>query len=145
MKNKVTSTKKFLFSCCKLIRKNVSSKKKNMFTYTWNICSQYHSTLQSHNMILTALLQLDFRVLQLHNLKSLPMTSLYTTLTQPDFHCIRKTWFKLSTLAQPKIFFYGKVTYFTLHFHILVFITLAQHDFSGLGFLLCGYVSLYIY
>ena len=42
-------------------------------------------------MILTTLLQLDFRVLHLHNLKSLPTTSLYTTHAHQNFHCNRKT------------------------------------------------------
>ena len=31
----------------------------------------------------------------------------------------------------------AKVTYFTLQSHTLIFITLAEHDFNDLGFLMC--------
>ena len=46
---------------------------------TWNLCRQYHSRLHSHNLIFTTFVSLDFKVLHLHNLKSLPTISLYTT------------------------------------------------------------------
>ena len=38
---------------------------------TWNLCRRYHCTLYSHNLNFITFLQYDFRVLHLHNLKSL--------------------------------------------------------------------------
>ena len=43
------------------------------------------------------------------------LTSLSTTHAQPNFHCIYKTWYKLSTLAQPEIFI------FMVKWHILCY------------------------
>ena len=37
----------------------------------WNLCRRYGFTLHSHNLVLTTFVQRDFRVLHLHNLKSL--------------------------------------------------------------------------
>ena len=67
---------------------------------------RYHCTLHSRNLTFATLVQFTFRVLHLHNLKSLPTISLYTTLAQPDFHYICRTWFQSFTLAQPKIFIF---------------------------------------
>ena len=73
---------------------------------TWNVCRQYHCTLHSHYLTFTTLVQYNFRVLHLHNLKSLSTVLLYTTLAQPDFHYISTTWFQSSTLVQPEIFIF---------------------------------------
>ena len=63
---------------------------------------RYYCTLHSHNLTLTTLV--DFRILPLHNLKSLSTMWLYPTLAQTDFHCIRTTWLQGFTLAQLEIF-----------------------------------------
>ena len=55
-----------------------------IYTYTTlNLFQHYHSTLKSYNLILTTIIQLDFRIFYLHNLKSLPTTALFTILVQP--------------------------------------------------------------
>ena len=91
---------------------------------TWNLCRKCFFTLHSHNMILTTFLKLNFRVLHLHNLESLPKISLHTTLAQPDFLYIGTTWFQGSTLVQIEIFIfivklhisrYARTPWFSLH------------------------------
>ena len=65
-------------------------------------------------------------------------------------HYICTNWFSLYlynlisrfyTCTIWNLYLYGKVTYFTLHLHTLIFITLLKHDFSGSQFLLCVHVS----
>ena len=145
MKNKVTSTKKFLFSCCKLIRKNVSSKKKNMFTYTWNICSQIYTTVTQHDShcIATTWFQGSTTAQPENFAKNI----IYTTLVQPDFCCICKTWFKLSTVAQPEIFIF-MVKWHILHYtctpwfslHLQNMISVTYNYYYALCFLICIYI-----
>ena len=72
--------------------------------YNLKSLRRYHCTLHSHNLTFTTSVKFDFRILHLHNLKSLSTIWLYTTLAQPDFHYICTTWFQGSTLAQPEIF-----------------------------------------
>ena len=63
---------------------------------TWYLCWQYHSTLHSHNLILTTFVQLDFKVLHLYNLKSLrgyyctlhSYNLIFTTFAQLDFRVL---------------------------------------------------------
>ena len=85
---------------------------------------KYHCTLHSHNLTFTTLIQFDFRLLHLHNLKSLSTIWLYSTLAQPDFHYTCTTWFQRSTLAQPEIFIFmvkwhisrfTRTSWFSLH------------------------------
>ena len=60
---------------------------------------RYHCTLHLHNLTFTILEKLDFRILQLHNLKSLSTICLYNALAQPDFYYICTTWVQGSTLV----------------------------------------------
>ena len=62
---------------------------------TWNLCRRYGCTLHSRNLAFTTFVQLDFRVLHLHNLKSIFLVKwhFHDTLSHPNFHYIRKTWF----------------------------------------------------
>ena len=105
---------------------------------TWNLYRQDHSMLHSLNLIFIKLVENDLWGLHFHNLKSLLKISFYTMLAQRDLHCNRTTRFLDSTSAQPEDFISlcGKVTYFTLYSHTLIFITLAKHDFRGLWLLL---------
>ena len=118
-----------------------------MLTQTWNICGQYHYTLQSHKLILTTLLQLDFRVLHLHNLKSFSTTSLCTTHAQPNFHWISRTWFKLSTLMQPEIFIYIVKWHILRYTFTPCFLLYLQNIISVAydSYYMCVYVFSYIY
>ena len=77
----------------------------------------YFCKLHSHVLTFTTFVQLDFTFPHQHNRKSLSTISMYTTLAQPEFYCIRTTWFQGSTLAQP-----DQMMYFTLHSHTLIFI-----------------------
>ena len=75
----------------------------------FNMCTiilyrHYHSSLQSLNLIFIKLVENSFRNLHLHNLKSFPTITLYTTLTQTDSHYVRTGWFQGSIPVQPKLF-----------------------------------------
>ena len=108
---------------------------------------RYHCTPHSHNLTFTTSVKIDFRILHLHKVKSLSTIWFYTTFAQPGFNDICTTWFQGSTLAQREIFISnGKVTYFTLHPHILIFITFAKHHFRGFFILVvCMFSYIYIF
>ena len=82
--------------------------------------------LHSLNLILTKLVENDFRGLHLHNLKSLLTISLCTTLAQPESNYIFTTWFQRLTPAQPKTFpdniilHYTPTTWILLHSYISI-------------------------
>ena len=140
-------------------------------TFAYNII--LHFTL--NNLILTTFVQLDFKILHLHNLKSLQgyYCTLYlhnltfTTFVQLDFsstpvqheifvddvivHHTRTTWIWLHsynlisrfyTSTTWNLFLFGKMTYFTLHSHTLIFIT--PQTFLSFSFLLCVYFFLHL-
>ena len=55
---------------------------------TLNLCRKYFSTLNSHNLILTTFVKLNFRVLHHYNLKSLPtIYYIFTTWFQGFTFC----------------------------------------------------------
>ena len=94
---------------------------------------RYHFTLHSHDLTFTTSAQFTFRVLHLHNLKSLSKIR-FCTLHSP-------TWLSLHlfnlitglyTCTTWNLFLYGKMTYFTLHWHTLIFVTIAITWFSWL-------------
>ena len=94
---------------------------------TWNLCRHYHSTLHSHNLILATLVQLDFKVLHMHNLKSLQgyrctlHSSTWLLLHSCDFRFYTcKTW---SPCRRYNC---------TLYSHNLTFTTFVQLDFRVL-------------
>ena len=69
-------------------------------------------------------------------------------------HYTRKTWLSrhlynlisgFYTCTTWNLYLYGKVTYFTLHSHTLIFITFAKHDFRGFVILVVCYVYLHIH
>ena len=70
-------------------------------------------------------------------------------------HYTRTTWLSrhlynlisgFYTCATWNLYLYGKVTYFTLHSHTLIFITLAKHDFRGFFILVvCRFSYIYIF
>ena len=87
---------------------------------------RYHITLHSHNLTFTTSAQFTSRVLHLYNLKSLSKIR-FCTLHSP-------TWLSLHllnlitgfyTCTTWNLFLYGKMTYFTLHWHTLIFVTIA--------------------
>ena len=68
-------------------------------------------------------------------------------------HYTRKTWLSrhlynlisgFYTCTTWNLYLYGKVTYFTLHWHTLVFIKFAKHDCRGF-FILVVFMLSYIY
>ena len=65
-------------------------------------------------------------------------------------HYTRTTWLSrhlynlisgFYTCATWNLYLYGKVTYFTLHSHTLIFITFAKHDFRGFFILVMCFFS----
>ena len=77
--------------------------------------SKYHFTVHSHNLTFNTLVQFDFWILYLHNLKLMSTIWLYTTLAQPNFHYIGTNWFQGPTLAQPEIFIFMVKWHISLH------------------------------
>ena len=86
-----------------------------------------------------------FQILHLHGLKSFLTIWLYITLAQPGFHEICTTWFQGSCTTW-NLCLYGKVIYFTLPSHTLIFITFPKHDFRGFFILVvCMFSYIYIF
>ena len=109
----------------------------------WNLCEDINFTLHSHNLTFTTLGKLDFRVQQVYNLKSLSMIR-FCTLYSHSLFCT--TLYNLIsgfyTCTTWNLYLYGKMTYFKLHSHTLIFITFAKTCFS---LLLCLHVLLHIH
>ena len=108
---------------------------------TCNLCRQYHFTLHLNNLILTRFVQLDFKVLYLHKLKSFSTISLYT------IHALLHSYILISgfyTCTTWNLHLFGKMTYFTLHLHTRIFLT--SPNFPGffiLGMCVCFLASPY--
>ena len=107
----------------------LSSQKMISEVYTctnWNLCEDIILRCTRTARLLLRLVQFDFRVLHLHNLKSLStIDCVHYTRTTWLFHYIRTTWFQGSNNCTTwNLYLYGKMTYFTLHSHNLIFITL---------------------
>ena len=106
-----------------------------------NLCRQYHFTLHLNNLILTRFVQLDFKVLYLQKLKSFSTISLYTT------HALLHSYNVISgfyTFTTWNLHLFVKMTYFTLHLHTLIFLTLPNFPgFFILGMCVCFLASPY--
>ena len=100
------------------LRKMIS----RIYTYTTlNLFQHYHSTLKSYNLILTTIIQLDFRIFYLHNLKFLPTIALFTILVQPLSLDQYKLIYVFYICATLNFYLYGNMTCFMLHSDFLIF------------------------
>ena len=104
---------------------------RGLYRHNLKSLQRYYCTLHSRNLTFTTLVKFDFRILHLHNLKSLSTIWLYTTLAQPGFHVLHNLISGFYSYTTWNLYLYGKVTYFTLHSHTLIFITFAKNDFCS--------------
>ena len=87
----------------------------------------------------------DFRGLHLHNLKFLSTIWLYNRRTWLSLH-LYNLILGFYTCTAWNFYLFGKVTYFTLHSHTLIFITFAKYDSCGFFILVvCMFSYTYIF